>query len=389
MGVAPSNSNVLVCYESINTSANKISWCASARSVSMLDVTWHINSQQDLFHASKILAGLSALRRKGELSLQFIPNTNCPEIRGSTLVLLTIRKGDRGSERTIIVDLADTSEFHCPVALNYADIYFKRNLLRGPLELLPIYLQMRVRPFGLNFPCVEVESWTDWLGASIVRARMTAASDLRSAIGGFINDLHLFVGIPSHNSFIAHPEGHKRAIALFQTRVWPPEKSSDDLELLNKERVELVMILRGALGERFVGGVIDSEFARVRYPNVVVRESIRRRAYITLTRSALIGVYSRGVHGSLAFKLSEYLAAGCCIVAEPWEHRLDLPLENGIHYLPYHSADSCASVCKTLLDDKRLAAEMSRRNAEYFQRYVVPERHIGRMLATDSRLFDV
>jgi hypothetical protein len=346
-----------------------------------LVVTWHINSRQHLFYPSKILDGLSALRSKGELSLRFTPDANCPEIP-SSLVVLTMHRGDKGSERKVIVDLSDTSEFYSLVALDYADIYFKCNLMPGPLELLPSYLRKRVRPFGLNFACVDAESWTDWLAASVVRARSAARSDFRAAIGGFINDLHMFVSIPSHRVFIANPKEHKRPIALFQTRVWPPEKSSDDLEQLNDERIELVTALRGALREWFVGGIVDSEFARVRCSNAVVTESVHRRAYSALTRSALVGVYSRGIHGSLAFKFSEYLAAGCCMVVEPFEHILDIPLQSGIHYLPYYSTDSCVTACKTLLGDKPLAAEMSRRNADYFLRYLLPERHIGRILVT-------
>ena len=192
----------------------------------------------------------------------------------------------------------------------------------------------------------------------------------------------MFSSIPSHNGFIAKPGTDKRSIALFQTRVWDREKSSDDLEQLNRERIELVTTLRDVLGERFVGGIVDSEFARVHCPNVVVTESIHRRAYGALTGSALVGVYSRGIHGSPAFKLSEYLAAGCCIVAESFEHILDIPLETGVHYLTYYSADSCAVACKTLLGDKSLAAEMSRCNADYFVRYLLPESHICRMLET-------
>lgn len=350
----------------------------------MLEVTWHINlhlAHEDLYHASKILTGLSVLRRKGELSLRCTPNIICPEIpRG--LVLLTVRRGDKCPERKVIIDLSDTSEFYSLAALNFADIYFKRSLRREPLELLPIHLRKRVRAFGLNFPCADAGTWTDWLAASVVRARMAAKSGFAAAMDRFIDDLHLFEGIPSHSRFMANPQGHKRPIVLFQTRVWPPEESSDDLEQINRERIDLVMALRCALGERFVGGIVASEFARARCPDAVVSESTHRRAYAALTRSAMVGVYSRGIHGSVAFKLSEYLAAGCCIVAEPFECVLDVPLENGVHYLTFDSADSCVAACKRLLDDKALAVEMSRRNEEYFLRYLLPEPHIARLLET-------
>jgi len=347
----------------------------------MLDVTWHINSQQDLLIGSKILSGLSALRRKGHLSLRFIPNVRCPKMRDE-LVLWTVRdKDDSGPARRLVIDLLDTSEFICPVGLNYADVYFKRDLMLGPLELLPVHLRKRVRPFGLNNICYDARSWPDWLAASAVRARMTAATDLRSAVNGFIEAVRLFTVIPGRNAFIARPEEQKRPFVLFQTRVWPPQRSGLDLEPLNRERVRLAMTLGSALGERFVGGIVGDEFARTQYPEAVVRKSVRQLEYAALTRSALVGVYSRGVHGSLAYKLSEYMAAGCCMVVEPWEHILDVPLESGVHYLPYHSAESCVAACETLLADKTLAAEMSRRNADYYLRYLLPERQVERILA--------
>jgi len=282
----------------------------------MLDVTWHINAGQELYSASMLLDGLSALRRRGQLSLRFVPNTSCPEIAGK-LVLLTVHAGDEASARKIIVDFWDTSEFRCPLALDYADVYFKRSLMCGPLEALSVDLQHRVRAFGLNFACVSAETWSDWLAASVVRARAAATSDLRSAVAGFVSDLRDFPGIPPYKSFLATPHVPKRPIAVFQTRVWPPRDSRDSLECLNRERAELVKHLRDALGDRFVGGIVDSELARARYPNAVVTESVRRHEYASLIRSALVGVYSRGIDGSLAFKLSEYLAAGCCIVIEP------------------------------------------------------------------------
>jgi len=125
---------------------------------------------------------------------------------------------------------------------------------------------------------------------------------------------------------------------------------------------------------------VGDKFALVRCPDVVVKKSVRQGQYAALTRSALIAVYSRGIHGSLAYKLSEYMAAGCCMVVEPWEHILDVPLESGVHYLPYQSGDSCVAACETLLADRAFAAEMSRRNADYYLRYLLPERHVERIL---------
>jgi hypothetical protein len=342
---------------------------------SVLDVTWHVSATQNLYHASKVLTGLSALKRKGEIGLNIIPDEGTLESPEAFVVLTIVVDGK--AAQNVVIDLLDTSEFVSPEALERADVYFKRSLAAGPLASQPQDLRSRIRPFGLNFACIDMASWADWLAASRARARAACGF---VAVRSFASDVRHFAGIPSHQAFVIHPGAPKRPIALFQTRVWPPEESRDNLEQLNRERVELVKQLRTRLGARFVGGVVDSEFARAAFPEAVVSEQTHRRAYAALTRSALVGVYSRGIHGSLAFKLTEYLAAGCCMVAEPFEHLLDIPLESGVHYLPFDSADSCARACAVLLDDARLAAEMSRCNAEYFQRCLLPEVHIARVL---------
>jgi hypothetical protein len=344
----------------------------------VLDVTWRVSPEQDLYHASKVLTGLSALRRKGRVRLKFVPDRD-PPAPGGLIIVLQVQVGEQAA-RNVIIDLSDTSDFISPSALDHADVYFKRSLTPGPLLSLPAPVRTRVRPFGLNFACVDAGSWSDWLAASVARARAGHARGVRTAARSFANDLQRFIGIPSHEAFVGNVRAPKRAIALFQTRVWPPGDSHDNLELLNLQRVSLVKQLRATLGSQFVGGIVDSPFARTTFPGLVVSDSTHRRAYAALTRSALIGVYSRGIHGSPAFKLTEYLAAGCCMVAEPIEHTLDIPLVSGVHYLPFDSGDACARCCKLLLDDQGLSAEMSRRNAEYFRQYLLPERHIARVL---------
>ena len=109
-------------------------------------------------------------------------------------------------------------------------------------------------------------------------------------------------------------------------------------------------------------------------------QNTNRGSYSEVARSSLIGVYSRGLHGSLAFKLSEYLAAGLCIVAEPLRHTLPQPLEARRNYLPFNTPEECVAQCKRLLDDPELAAAMSRNNRDYYSRFVEPTVHLRNIL---------
>jgi hypothetical protein len=52
-----------------------------------------------------------------------------------------------------------------------------------------------------------------------------------------------------------------------------------------------------------------------------------------MIRRGLGGVYSRGLHDSLAFKLAAYLAASKCLVAQGIVHAVPLPLVAGKDYM--------------------------------------------------------
>ena len=94
----------------------------------------------------------------------------------------------------------------------------------------------------------------------------------------------------------------------------------------------------------------------------------------------MIGIYTRGLHHSLAFKLGEYLASSKCIVTEPLRNELPSPLVPGKNYLEFSTPQECMQRCEQLLDDHDLANQMRRNNWEYYQREVRPDRHVLRCL---------
>jgi hypothetical protein len=172
---------------------------------------------------------------------------------------------------------------------------------------------------------------------------------------------------------------------VFQTRVWEPHDTTDDADQVNQERVDLVRALRDALGERFVGGLVPTPFAAKNFPDAVTPHDASRAGYVQMSKRSLVGVYSRGLHHSLAFKLAEYLAASKCVVSTPFRNELPAPLVEGTNYLEFDGIEQCVAQCRRLLADADLAAEMRRRNREYFLREVEPASHMRRCL---DRAFD-
>ena len=93
-----------------------------------------------------------------------------------------------------------------------------------------------------------------------------------------------------------------------------------------------------------------------------------------MSKRFLIGVYTRGLHNSIAFKFAEYLAASQCIVAvnhpktscrSPWS-----PAATS---LPFQNPDQCVHAqLPALLDDPELVRTMRQSNHHYYASEVQP-----------------
>jgi hypothetical protein len=169
---------------------------------------------------------------------------------------------------------------------------------------------------------------------------------------------------------------------VFQTRVWEPhETAAGECEEINAGRVALIQALRSAFGDRFRGGLVPTALARARYPAEISPHRARRSRYIAMSKRNLIGVYSRGLHQSTAFKLPEYLAASQCIVAETPRNESPVPLVAGRHFLGFRNPDECVAACRRLLVDDKLASEMRSANHEYYRSQVEPSARLLQALA--------
>src|SRR5690242_14864813 len=104
---------------------------------------------------------------------------------------------------------------------------------------------------------------------------------------------------------------------VFLTRLWRPAQDSDRRHALNERRVALIRALRARFGDQFIGGVEHDEFARRYCPDCIVDTVTLKTTYVQLMKSRLIGIATTGLHGSIGWKLAEYVAATRCIVSEP------------------------------------------------------------------------
>ena len=121
---------------------------------------------------------------------------------------------------------------------------------------------------------------------------------------------------------------------------------------------------------------MPTDFARRHYADVILERAFRRKEYIRMTQRCLVGIYTRGLHHSLAFKLPEYLAASMCIVSDPLRNELPQPLVAERHFLEFRTPEECAAQCERLLRDPDTARAMRCENRAYYRRWVAPPEHL-------------
>jgi hypothetical protein len=233
-------------------------------------------------------------------------------------------------------------------------------------------------PFGLNYACRTWGSTHRLLRTAAVRLAMQGVS-------GFQRLRHHF-SLALATDFEQLPTVPLQPAIAFHTRVWQEQETScEGVEEINEQRVVLIRALKEAFGPRFVGGLIPTFLALTRYPNEVSTHPSQRRRNAVMKKRNLIGVYSRGLHGSTAFKMPEYLAGSQCVVAQPPRNQLPRAMTSGKHYLEFETPDECIAACQRLLDDDRLATLMRQANYTYYRSEVEPAAHVVRMLERSTR----
>jgi hypothetical protein len=280
-------------------------------------------------------------------------------------------------ERMLAFDLRDQSYSICLDTLERADVYFKRSYYEPDLQSLPRAYRAKILPFGLN--CALKTSAAGTLVAKLVLRNPACIGRLRGT-------LRTYMRLAGAEAMERPPSVKAEQVIYFQTRVWEPEEVvGDDFREINENRAAIVRSLRREFGARFKGGLVPTAFARTHYPDAVSPEPHVRSRHIQASRAALIGIYSRGLHHSLAFKLVEYIAASKCIVAEPLRNGLPAPLVEGRNYFEFTTVDGCLALCDRLLADPAAAEEMRAANWEYYVRHVRFDRRIPAWLdACDS-----
>lgn len=329
-----------------------------------------IDPRMEMVYPSFVYTGLFELASTGEvdLSLRWRPYL---DHFANVIDVECLRES---SSRRLVFDIHDRSYDFSEAGLQTGDFYFKRCFHQPDVDHLPEPLRAKVRPFGPIFAPGAPQARVRLIMGALTHA--VPSKHAREAA----SNLRAYFGLPSLAAYSCPPDLERPARVLLQTRLWTDKEvtGTPSAADINQERVALVRALRNALGDQHAGGIVDTPVARELCPDLVCSHDTRRDAYIATMHQCRVGIYTRGLHESTAWKLGEYLASSLCIVSDGLRNTLTPPLEEGRHILTYSEPEECVAHCRRLLDDADFAYAMATANAQYYREHASPPANLKR-----------
>jgi hypothetical protein len=330
-------------------------------------------------HARQVTTGFCELARAGVIDLGFSVKKPRPGPRKG-LVEATIEG------RRVIYDMRDGNNlFHSDIfdaehfdrELAEVSLYFKRSC--DPPHYAGLTYASKIRPLGLNYRVSSRHCTVDrgtlpfspfHFAKGMIERNRFAAWALRLQ-GGRNIWIDRFERPPMSDEF---------PTVLFMARLWDTQGVADaaarqQREAINEMRAACVRSGREAFGPRFVGGLRVDEFSTEYAPDCLLpsaRHSDKRR-YLDEVRGASICVATTGLHGSIGWKMAEYVAASKAIVTEPLLRTLPGSFSAGRNYLEFTSPEGFVQAVERLLRDRELRSAMMRANWAYYRSWVRPD----------------
>jgi hypothetical protein len=326
-------------------------------------VNCYLDPAHDLSHLSLVLAGLIELAADHSIELRMDSGRTGRDGPPLDCVLdfdLQLAGGRRISGAFDVYDRSDVFDMD---ALRRSSIYLKRSFYRSDIDTLPRELRSKVVPFGPNYACRSTRNWK----------AIPPRPELETAWEGYQRVL-------AFEEFERKPGVPVEPAILFQTRVWTPDSTSDNVGALNESRAAIVRALRAAFPGRFYGGLVPAQYAQRWYPDLISHHPNDPMPFAAFSKRHLIGISSRGLHNSVPFKIPEYMAASMAIVSEPIRNQMAAPFVAGRHYLEFRTAEECVARCDRILSSSALAGALREASWDYYNSHVRPPGRLAKLL---------
>jgi hypothetical protein len=339
-----------------------------------------IYAQSNLGHLQQLYTGFSALHAAKRIKLvqrlkkrPSLRTSIDPHLRDARMAHCTVIIN--GTYR-VYYDMHDSWEID-DEALSSHDFYFKRSFYpnKFPNDFIGLH---KIRPYGLNYEIVA--NPIDWF--ALHRSLLSKnAREFLTGMGWATGLAHLWQFIPKLQSMQASAPEEDLGTVLFMARTWDPNQDSVDIDSqrqsdrdsINQMRATCIRALRESFGEKFTGGFAPTDHAKKNYPDLILsNDSYARKNYIGLLRKNTICVATAGLHGSIGWKMAEYVAFSRSIVSEEIGVKLPGDFIDGANYLSFRTPNECVEQVRRLMVDADLRHRMMQYNHEYYLKNLHP-----------------
>jgi hypothetical protein len=334
--------------------------------------------QSDSDHLQQIYTGFWVLQKRGLIKLK---QRLCNKYLISDGAYLEVVVN---GTRRIYYDTHDSFEIDTE-ALSRVDFYFKRSYSDQIINNLSY--KEKIFPLGLNF--VVYAAGLDILLLNRMSLQRRNILKLRNLLLGIGLDRLLGgrIYVDRFDRVALYPDLLLPPKILFMTRAFDPvmarsKTKREEREFLNDTRAKCIRLMRRELGNRFVGGFVHEDYAVAQFKDCLVENAMSdKQNYMKIMRQFPICVATTGLHGSIGWKMAEYVSHGKAIVTEKLNCRLPGRFERDTNYLDFIVPEDCVRAASKLCDEDDLRFEMMLKNYRYYESYVKPDSLILNTLA--------
>jgi hypothetical protein len=347
-------------------------------------------------HIQQIYTGFGMLAESGLIEIvqrgkRYFDDPPPPQrhLRGAAGGLLIVGLS-AGSDPEMLLffdtnDYAESDEKN----LEKCDCYFKRSYSAEHVNASHPKYQDRIYPLGLNYYVLPDRRSTMALRRSISRSK-----PLLEQLDGILSSIDVknrLAFYPRLRNLNALPVYSAEPRVLFMVTAYDPyndpQRAKDKIEekvQLNEFRASCVRTLRSELGPRFFGGFVHNKFTRLKYKDVLIEHArdAKKSNYLSLLQDFPICVATSGLHGSIGWKLAEYVAFSRAIVTEKLQFEVPGGFQPEHNYLEFTSPESCAEQSMRLLNDCELRKNLMFNNSLYYQHYLRPDMLVFNAIST-------
>lgn len=181
---------------------------------------------------------------------------------------------------------------------------------------------------------------------------------------------------------------------LFMARAWDPkgelaeltEEEKRERVYINEMRARCIRLLRDELGPHFYGGFARTSYAMDNFKELLVEDALvsGKKRYVSLLHDYPICIATAGLHGSIGWKMGEYVAFSKAIVSERLNCSVPGDFTCGRNYLEFDTPEMCLEQTMKLVEGRGLRAQMMEDNWTYYNMHLMPDRLIMRTLKIAS-----